>query len=594
MTPKLDTNDWSATWTLYRGFYRYARGLQRPLTNALLCVVGIAVTNTLLIWQLSQPLNDLQQENFGALPHSLLMLALLIIVNQGFHAGAIAITAWMEGRITGRLRRALIARCLNVSFPVVDGYARGDILARLSDEAERLTHFLTFSVLVLISQILVCAFYAVMLVWIDARLAALALLFAPVFALHQWFFGRRKERIANRMFRNHAALLSLETDVLNALKGMSSFQAESIVRRKHRLVDDTYRRTIIRNKWLDAWVDGSVTALIYLGGLATIAIGITHVRDGSLSVGELVSFLFYLGYLSIPIRGFSSFVIDAREIAPTARRARQLLALELPVDTRGGTAILNNVGGRIEFRGVSFAFDARKPIFDDVSLVLAPGETVALVGASGTGKTTLFKLLLRFYDPQAGSIYIDGHDIRSVTLVSLRAAMAVVWQEPFLLNDTLRSNLQLARPDASDAQIIDACVAAHAWEFVQALPQQLDTVIHAGGTEFSTGQLQRLSLAQAFLRDAPILLLDDPSSGLDSRSEMAITDALGRLRKHRTTLIIAHRYSTIRSADRVLFFDGDGALTSGKHNELWVSHAEYRHAVEWQTALQHDAARLSG
>lgn len=243
---------------------------------------------------------------------------------------------------------------------------------------------------------------------------------------------------------------------------------------------------------------------------------------------------------------------------------------------------IEHVVGRIEFRGVSFAFDAHNPLFDDVSLALAPGETVALAGASGEGKTTLFKLLLRFYDPQTGSIYIDGHDIRSVA-----------WQEPLLLNDTLRSNLQLARSDATDEQIIDACVAAHGWEFVQVLPQRRDTVIHAGGAEFSTGQLQRMSLAQAFLRDAPIVLLDDPSSGLDSRSEMAITDALGRLRKHRTTLIIAHRYSTIRSADHVLFFNGDGTLTISKHHEPWVSHAAYRHAVEWQTALQPDDARPS-
>jgi ABC-type multidrug transport system fused ATPase/permease subunit len=208
---------------------------------------------------------------------------------------------------------------------------------------------------------------------------------------------------------------------------------------------------------------------------------------------------------------------------------------------------------------------------------------VALVGPSGSGKSTFANLLLRFHDPQQGQITVDGVDIKSVTLKSLRHNIAIVWQEPFFINDTIRENLRLAKENASEQQMIDACKASFAWEYIEKLDAGLDTTIGTAGVSLSVGQFQRLAIAQAFLRDAPILVLDEASSALDSRSEQMLLEALARLRKNRTTLIIAHRYSSIRSADRVLYFNGDGTVTSGSHEELLARHDGYQQAVQWQT-----------
>ena len=208
------------------------------------------------------------------------------------------------------------------------------------------------------------------------------------------------------------------------------------------------------------------------------------------------------------------------------------------------------------------------------------------MGPSGSGKSTFANLLLRFYDPQQGQVSVDGTDIKTVTLDSLRNNIAIVWQEPFFINDSIRENLRLAKADATEEQMVSACRSSFAWEYIEKLEQGLDTMVGTQGVSLSVGQFQRLAIAQAFLRDAHVLVLDEASSALDSQSEQMIVDALGKLRKDRTTLIIAHRYSSIRSANRVLYFNGDGTVSSGTHEELLKSHPGYQQAVEWQTGAE--------
>jgi ABC-type multidrug transport system fused ATPase/permease subunit len=299
-------------------------------------------------------------------------------------------------------------------------------------------------------------------------------------------------------------------------------------------------------------------------------------------VGLLVSFVLYLGYLTVPVRGLADIAFQyAGNVPATVRILEVMDAPPVVVDTQATKLVIDT--GQIELEDVLFAYPGGEPVLRNASIHIKGGETVALVGPSGSGKSTLATLLLRFYDPQQGRILIDGQDLREVSISSLRKNMAVVWQEPFVLNDTIQANLRMAKPQATEEQLIIACQRSHAWEFIEALPDDLRTVLGAGGTELSGGQKQRLAIAQAFLRDAPILILDEASSALDSASEQVVVQALNALRTDRTTLLIAHRYSSIRSADRVIYFERDGSLTVGSHDELIKQHADYRDAVEWQT-----------
>ncbi len=551
-----------------------------------LCAVallGVAATNTLIIWLISKPLNALQQSDTSTIPFWLAWIGVAVLLNQAFHFASDTLSGWLELRLIQRVRKSMLAQCMFVSFPVLDNYPKGDLLKRLSQDLDKLSQFILRTLFLFMSHIMILFFYTVMLLWIDWPLAVFALACSPIFILHQSFFGRRKQIASRNFLQAGGKLMSFEAESLANLRGISSFHVENTVSKIHGDVFETARRWSMRNKLLDAGFNASLLTVIYIGALAVVLGGLFQINQGTLSVGHLVSFLLYLGYLSVPIRGMAQLVLQCHEDKASAVRIAEVLDLAPHVQEVPNAPALTTTQGRIVFDQVTFSYPAGPQVISNLSAEIAPGETVALVGPSGSGKSTLIKLLTRFYDPQQGRIKIDETDVKTVSLGSLRDHIAVVWQEPFLINDTIRNNLKLARPNASEEDIVAACQAAHAWEFIEALPAKLETVLGADGIDLSTGQKQRLTIAQAFLKDAPILILDEASSALDSQAERLIGDALDRLRAGRTTLIIAHRFSAIRNVQRVFCFNGDGTVTIGTHNELLGSHPAYRAAIEWQT-----------
>jgi ABC-type multidrug transport system fused ATPase/permease subunit len=296
-----------------------------------------------------------------------------------------------------------------------------------------------------------------------------------------------------------------------------------------------------------------------------------------------VSFLLYLGYLSVPVRGFAQAPMQLQGSLGAAQRVVALFELKPETSDAAAARPLVVKKATLRLEGVGFAYPGGERLLDNVDLEIHAGETVALVGPSGAGKSTLARLLLRFHDPLQGRITIDGTDIRDVTIASLREQFGVVWQSPFIVSDTIRANLLLARPVASEAALLQACEVSGAWLFIRDLSEGIDTRVGSGGVELSGGQCQRIAIAQALLRDAPFLIMDEATSALDSQSEQAVVAALERLRHGRTTFIIAHRYSSIRTADRVVYFNGDGSVTVGTHDELYANHHSYRAAVTWQS-----------
>lgn len=587
MTAQTFRQSWTALLGLFARFTPFVLEDKFYLGINVAFIVAIAVTNTVILWLLSKPLNLLQQGDFDAIGPALLLLGGVIVINQLTHFGANTLTAWLELRAMTRARSHLLKCAMDGSFGTTDRFAPGDLLSRLSGETERVTHFSLYAAFALISHFCIFSFYSVMLFWIDPWLALLAALGAPVFILHQRFFGRRKQRAATAYFKHNGRLVAYEAQALQNLRGISSLRVEKHVLQSHHAVLERTRHFAMRGKWLDAWIHGTLMALIYLGALAIVFVGIIQIRAGEMLVGDLVSFLFFLGYLSVPIQGTAQLALQGREMSAATERLTDVMEIQPPVKEAADAADLRVTEGKIEFRDVTFAYPGGRRVLERISLIIEPGQTVALVGPSGAGKSTLARLLMRFYDPCEGSVRIDGTDIRRVSLDSLRREIAVVWQEPFLMNDTVEANLRLARPRASPAELEAACRAARAWDFIEQLPQGLGTLLGTGGVDLSAGQRQRLSLAQAFLRDARLLILDEASSALDSETERLIAEALNSLRAGKTTLIIAHRFSAIRSADRVVFFNGDGSLTSGSHDELWERHTAYRDAVQWQTRSWH-------
>ncbi len=572
-----------ALWSAYKRFFQYVRTDLWLLAVAATIVLGITVTNTIMIWLLGLPFDMLQKGQFEELGHILLLLVGVILLNQSCHFGAIFFLGWLGMRFSGRLRNALLNHLLTLSYAATARFGKGDILARLSNDVGKVQELFVDAPLFMISHFLTLIFYVAMLFWIDAHLALFALLFTPLFLLHQRFFSPRKRQISHNFYSKNGELLSFEEDTLSNLRGVSSFGAEALIGRMHQKMFTGFMRWGVRDKRLSAAFDASFAILIYLTGIAIVFIGISGIRDGTITIGQLVSFLLYLGYLSVPVRGLAHMPFQCQGDAVAAQRLIEVFDSNAEVTEAHDARPLSVTRGEIACSNLHFSYPQSKPVFNGFDLVIHPGETVALVGPSGAGKSTLVKLLMRFYDPQEGSITIDGQSLREVTLASLRSNVAVVWQEPFLVNDTIRANLLIARPGATEDAMIEACRSAQIWESIVELENGLGTVIGTGGVDLSAGQRQRLSIAQAFLRAAPILILDEASSALDSETEQRLVEAIEHLRQGRTTLIIAHRYSSIRSADRVVYFNGDGGITVGHHDELVKTHEGYQRAVQWQS-----------
>jgi len=565
---------------IWRRYAPYARSDAGYISLAIVAVIGIATTNTAMIWLIGTPFDLLHAGEFRVVWQALWLFAGIVSINLLMHFIAIALTEMVGLRFVGRVRSDLFQHMLHRSIPHMNSYSRGDLLTRLGNDVDRIQNMILQLPIHIVSHCLTIIFYSCMLFWIDWQLAILAIAITPAFIIHQRIFAPLNRRYGEHFFARNGELIGFEENTLNNLQGVSSFGIEKQMTRLQRLKYAVASRWRVKSAWAAAGFNVTFSLLIYLTGIVVIYAGIYGIQEENLTTGQLVSFLLYLGYLSFPIREIAQLGFQAQEDIAAANRVNEIL--DNIDNTTEPTQTLSVSMGAIEFKDVSFAYPDYPPLFQGLNLSIAPGETIALVGPSGSGKSTLAKLLMGFYTPQNGSIYIDGQNIHHVSRTSLRQSIAVVWQEPFLVQDTIRANLLLARSNASVEEVNEACKAAGAWDFINQLEKGLDTNLGPGGAELSVGQQQRLSIARTFLCNAPLLLLDEPTSALDSQAEQQLVLSLDQLRQGHTTLIIAHRFSSIRKADRVVYFHGDGTATMASHTELLASCEGYRQAVEWQ------------
>lgn len=568
----------------------------RP-TLVLLGVLSLAMSacNAVLIWIIGGVISLAAAGAFTQLETTLLHIALISALAQALHFTYAHMNQRLLLRYIDRVRGALYARLMHVSFPVAQRFATGDLMTRLTSDVDRSATFAINAPLNLFASITVIAVFASLLVWIDVKLALIALGLAPLFFVAQHFVGP-KTGFASRQFLQHKAdLLSLEEQTLNNLRAVSAFNAAPLLSNEHREKYDNARRWTLKGQLLRLGHNSAATFLMFTIAVVVIYSGVSDVASGELAIGALASFLIYLRFLVNPVRNIATIPLRLHSDRAAAERVMEILNVAPMVQEAVSPRVLDITRGAVDFNHVSFTYPQRdKPVLSNFDLHIAAGECVALVGPSGAGKSTFASLLLRFYDPNEGSITIDGTDLREVSLASLREHISVVWQEPFLVGGSIRDNLRLAKPSATQEEMIAACRASFAWEFIDKLPDGLDASVGAKGSQLSVGQKQRLAIAQAFLRNGAILILDEATSGLDSHSEEQLVIALQRLRKGRTTFIIAHRYSSIRRADRIVYFNGDGSIDVGSHGELMQRHPKYQHAVQWQTAqIQDVAARTS-
>jgi ATP-binding cassette subfamily B protein/subfamily B ATP-binding cassette protein MsbA len=412
----------------------------------------------------------------------------------------------------------------------------------------------------------------------DAGLTLLALGVAPFMAGSSFLLGRPVRALARAQREIESRIQSHVQQTLSGIPVVQAFSQEERERRRLQefasaAIRARQRRTLVSS--LNGLTSGLTTTL---GTGAILWVGARHVLDGQLTVGAILVFLAYLGSLQAQMKALTAIYGALQMTGASVDRVMEVLETEREVRDRPGAPPLPPVRGHLRFRGVTFGYEPGRPVLKDVSLEALPGQTIAIVGATGAGKSTLAGLVPRFFDPWQGQVSLDGHDLRAVQLASLRDQVALVLQEPFLFPLTIAENIAYGCPGASPAAIEAAARAANAHAFIARLPQGYATPVGERGATLSGGERQRLAIARALLKDAPVLILDEPTSALDGQTEGLLLEAVRRLTRGRTTLIIAHRLSTIRAADRIVVLEDGAVAEAGTHSEL-IARGSFYHRL---------------
>src|SRR5256712_340723 len=409
------------------------------------------------------------------------------------------------------------------------------------------------------------------------RLCLLILLLLPALVLIARFFGRRLKALSTAIQDETARASTILEEVLSGIRIVKSFVREDYERARfgaqvHRTLDIVLRRARIMAIFVP-----TITFATFAAAAAVLWYGGSQVIQGTMSPGDMIAFVLYAGLLIGPFGTFARLFSHIKEAQGALERVFEILDTRPDVADAPNARPLPPVRGYVAMEGVSFSYDGHTTVLSDLTFKVQPGEVVAVVGPSGSGKTTLINLVHRFYDPVAGVVSIDGHDLKSVTIKSLYQQIALVPQEMHLFGGTIRDNIRYGRVSASDEEIVAAARAANAHEFIIAFPDGYDTLVGEKGVNLSGGQRQRIAIARAVLKDPRILILDEATSSLDNESELLVQDALDRLMAGRTTFVIAHRLSAIQKADRILVLDKGRLVEEGTHAPLLAKKSLYFH-----------------
>jgi len=466
------------------------------------------------------------------------------------------------------MRSQIYAHVQKLHLRYFEDRQTGDVMSRIIGDVNSLEQVIVGPIVELLTNIASLAWVLYFcLVW-DWQLTVFSLVAMPLLVVSTVYVGQYLRKNFRQLRIKFGELNSILQDNLAGIRVIQSFVREDYeLDRFNRKSRETYDLNVRLAKIFAVyrpWTE----FLNQVGTLVVLGLGSVKVMRGQLQPGMLVVFMQYLPMLFGPLTGLTRFYNQIQQALASCERVFEVLDTKPAIASPPNAVALPRLRGEVEFRHVTFAYRPGVDVLHDVSLHAEPGQMIALVGPSGSGKTTLVHLIPRFYDPTEGAILVDGYDIRSVDLATLRRQIGMVSQDPFLFNDTVKHNIRYGRLDATDEEIVAAAKAANADEFIVALPQGYDSVIGERGIKLSGGQRQRLSIARAILADARILILDEATSSVDSETERLIQEAIDRLVQNRTTFVIAHRLSTVQNADQILVLEEGRILERGTHEEL--------------------------
>jgi ATP-binding cassette, subfamily B, bacterial len=573
------------------------RDLLRPhlgtLALAFLAVIGETATDVLEPWPIKIVIDNVVQSK--ALPHWLMHTAGAFFANDRYTVLNIALTVVIAIAILGAistyaekylttnvsqwvahdLRLTLYHHIQRLSLADHDEARTGDLITRVTDDIGSVQDFINSALLGIIVSVLTIVGMVGVMLWVNWRFTLIALSVAPVMFGVVYTSTRRIKQAARAVRKKESAMLSDVSETLNSIRVVQAFAREDF--EEQRLETDSLDsvKATLTARSMKARLPPMVDIIIAIGTCMVLGYGARLVIDGRITPGVLVVFVLYLGKMYKPMKDLSKMTDTVSKAMVGYERISEVLDVESSVRDQPGARPAPKLAGKIAFDHVTFTYNDETTVLQDLSFCVEPGQVAAFVGASGAGKTTIASLIPRFYDPTSGTITIDGKDIRRYTLKSLRDQISFVLQDTVLFRGTVYDNIAYGKPTATRQEIMRAAKLANAHEFIDKLPQRYDTMLGERGATLSGGQRQRLAIARAIVRDTPILILDEPTSSLDTSSEQAVVEALDRLMKNKTAIVIAHHLGTIRHADIIFVLQDARLVEQGTHEALMAKGGVY-------------------
>ena len=583
-----------------------ARSHWQPLALAFIAVLGETLADVLEPWPIKVVVDNIlqgkklpprleaivslfPQNAFATLNFALSAVLLIAVIGAISSYGEKVLTTSVAQWVAHDLRRMVYQRIQRLSLAEHGESRAGDLLTRVTSDIDAVQDFITSALLGIVINVLTLVGMLGVMFYMNWRFTLVGLSVAPVMFFFVYVYTRQIKKASRLVKKREGELMSGVAEVLTSIQVVQAYAREDY---EDRRFDWESRQNVaagLRARNMKARLSPMVDLLVAVGTCLVLGYGARLVLSGALSTGQLIIFLMYLGKTYKPMRDLSKMTNTVSKATVSFERIQELLDMESRIRDLPDARPAPRFAGALVFDHVTFSYDGTTPILKDVSLRIEPGQVAAIVGPSGTGKTTIAGLIPRFFDPQEGRILIDGHNIREFTLKSLRDQVSFVLQDTLLFRGTVWENIAYGKPDAEIEDTVHAAEQANAHEFIVKMPESYATMVGERGTTLSGGQRRRISIARAIVRNTPILVLDEPTAGLDAASERFVTEALERLMKGRTSIVIAHHLNTIRHADIIFVVKDAEVVERGTYEELLARGGVFAglHAIQSAGAGQH-------
>ena len=568
---------------LFARMVRYISRQRRKTMMLVLAILASTLINLLPPYMFSVVIDryiiELDTAGLALISVAFVVVYALIFVAQYSHRYLIN---WLGSKLELDMRMDIFRHLQRLSLNFYAKREVGSVVSRATNDVDKITELVTSGVASVMADLLTLVGIVAIMLWMNPRLSMITFSIIPLMAVFMYFWGKRVRKVYRETRKTIASVSAQMEESVSGMREIQSYSKEGETRREFEQINISNMQANVQAGQVMSAFWPVVSLFTAIGNFLVLWFGGTAVMRGTMSVGVLFGFMSYLNRFFMPIQDLSMFWNNVQSALAAAERVFGIMDTDLEIYEKSDAFDLPEIEGRIKYEGLTFSYEPGIPVLKDIDLTIEPNTTIALVGPTGAGKTTMINLLYRFYDPQQGRVTVDDSDLRDVKLDSLRSQLAIVLQDTFLFSGTVMENIRYGRIEASDEEVIEVSKAVGAHQFIKRLPEGYETDVRERGGRLSVGQRQLISLARALLANPRILIMDEATSSIDAYTELMIKEALEKVLRDRTSIVIAHRLSTVRNADLIVVLDHGEIVERGTHVELMKKGGLYKQLYEIQ------------